>query len=36
MAAGGSDYAALAAEIEKDETDARKRLLEASGAQPPQ
>ena len=31
MAAGGSDYAALAAEIEQDEVEAKKRLLDASG-----
>lgn len=35
FAAGGNDYAALAAEIDRDEAEAKKRLLEASGTQSP-
>ena len=30
MAAGGKNYADLSTEIEKDEADAKKRLIEAS------
>lgn len=35
LADGGNDYAALAAEIDRDEAEAKKRLLEASAAESP-